>query len=84
MINILAIDTTSNLASATVAKINKSVIENYSYNENNELKTHSQKLFPIIDKSLKNINLNISDIDVYLTTNGPGSFTRHKNWYYNN
>ena len=83
MVNILSIDTTSNLASATVAKINNTTIENFSYNENNTLTTHSQKLFPIIDKSLNDINTNIKDIDIYLTTNGPGSFTRNKNRCYN-
>lgn len=74
MNNILSIDTTSNLASVTVAKIDEKT-KNISYNENNDLKTHSEKLFPLIDSSLKTSNLNISNIDTFLVTNGPGSFT---------
>ena len=84
MENILAIDTTSNLASTKVAVLNNNKITKASYNENDKLITHSEKLFPIIDKSLKDINLNINDINVCLTTNGPGSFTvsRIRSYYY--
>ena len=75
MKNILAIDTTSNLASVNVSVLDNNNILYSAYNENNKLTTHSEKLFPLIDKSLKETNLNITDIDEYLVCNGPGSFT---------
>lgn len=37
--------------------------------------THSQTLLPIIDKMLKEADINISEIDEYAITCGPGSFT---------
>lgn len=73
-INILAVDSTSNLASVTVAKYDNTCKKIY-YNENNDLKTHSEKLLPIIDKTLKEANILDKDITTYLVTNGPGSFT---------
>ena len=82
MVNLLAIDTTSNLASTTVAITDNNVIHKFSYNENNKQTTHSQKLLPVIHKSLKELSMDIKDIDVFLITNGPGSFTRYKDWSY--
>lgn len=41
----------------------------------NGKKRHSVILMPIIDSLLKNLKLDIKDIDAYAVSNGPGSFT---------
>ena len=69
--NILAIDTSSSVASASVIKDNQLVGEYVISNG----KTHSQILVPVIDDALSKLNLKIEDIDVFATTLGPGSFT---------
>ncbi|MEG1989519.1 MAG: tRNA (adenosine(37)-N6)-threonylcarbamoyltransferase complex dimerization subunit type 1 TsaB [Clostridia bacterium] len=67
---LLGIDTTGSLASV--------VIENetniYYETDTNEV-THSEKLLPLIHKTLTKSNLTINDIEVLAVTNGPGSFT---------
>lgn len=68
---ILAIDTSSPVASAAVACdgqiLGESIIRNG--------KTHSQIIVPLIDDMLKKADIPISDIDVFASTLGPGSFT---------
>lgn len=68
--NILAIDTTTKIASVTVLKGNK-IYNNYVDNEI----THSEKLLPLIDTTLNNANLTLKDISSFACINGPGSFT---------
>ena len=68
--NILAIDTTTKKANTAIAINNKIKINSID----NEI-THSEKLLPLIDASLKECNLNIKDIDILACTTGPGSFT---------
>jgi tRNA threonylcarbamoyladenosine biosynthesis protein TsaB len=41
----------------------------------NDQKTHSEKLLPLIDELLKEFKLKISDIDLFIVSVGPGSFT---------
>ena len=69
--NILALDTSSMSGSVAVGTIDK--IVNMSYLD---LKaTHSERLMPQIDTSLKAAGLDIMDIDCVAIVNGPGSFT---------
>ncbi|MEG2484709.1 MAG: tRNA (adenosine(37)-N6)-threonylcarbamoyltransferase complex dimerization subunit type 1 TsaB [Clostridia bacterium] len=68
--NILAIDTSTSVASVSLS-INETV---YTVNIDDE-KTHSQKLLPIISNILKEHNLTVLDIDNFIAGNGPGSFT---------
>ncbi len=68
---ILSFDTSNNLAS--VALIDNSEI--LSYNITKQSSQQAEKLFQLIDLSLKTANLKLSDLDLVSITNGPGSFT---------
>lgn len=68
--NILGIDTTTKSASCSILYNNKY----YTKSVSNEI-THSEKLLPIIDETLKEVNLDLDNIDLFATINGPGSFT---------
>jgi|GEM_PF-2042385 len=68
--NILGIDTTAKIASVVV----KNLDTTYVNSDINEI-THSEKLLPLIHKTLKESNTKIEDINLFATTNGPGSFT---------
>ena len=67
----LAIDTSSNICSVSILEDKNIIIENH----NNDQKTHSQKLMPLIDETLKQVNLELNDIDILACCQGPGSFT---------
>lgn len=69
---ILAIDTSTNVASAAVLEDGRLLGE---YTVNNKKKTHSQKLMVMIDTLLKDIDADIQDIDLFAAAVGPGSFT---------
>lgn len=69
--NILSIDTTTKIAAVSLKLKNNEIIEKRKENEI----THSEKLLPLIDETLKNANINLDDIDMYAILNGPGSFT---------
>lgn len=69
--NILAIDTSSSVASVAVVSDGKVLSE---YNVCNG-KTHSQIIMPMISDALDKAVLKISDVDVFATSLGPGSFT---------
>lgn len=68
---ILAADTSSNYCSAAVWK-DGSIISDISIN--NGL-VHSQMLMPVIEQALDNCGIEISQIDVFACSTGPGSFT---------
>ena len=68
---ILGIDSTATAASAAVYVDGKLLAVNFS----NTGLTHSQTLLPMIDGVLKTAGVNISDIDCFAVSNGPGSFT---------
>lgn len=68
---ILSVDTSSNVATVAVTDDEKLVCEILV----NTKKTHSQTLMPMIDSALKQSGLEISDIDLIASANGPGSFT---------
>lgn len=58
------------------ATANKNCDFNIIISENNdEEKTHSQKLMPMIDDMFKKSNLSLDDIDLLACCLGPGSFT---------
>lgn len=68
---ILAIDTSSSICSVAILEDKTVIIEKH----NNDKKTHSQKLMPLIDDILKEANLSLDDIDLLACGQGPGSFT---------
>ena len=68
---ILAIDTTSKICSVTILE-NKNVLINL---HNDDEKTHSVKLMPMVNKAFKETNLSLDDINLLVCCIGPGSFT---------
>jgi len=70
-LNILALSTTSSSGSIAIYKK-----DHISFINHLDIKvTHSERLLPQIDAGLKNSKINISDIDLVVIANGPGSFT---------
>lgn len=66
---VLALDTSS--VAASVAVMDDDVLlGEYTLNHN---KTHSQKLVPMIQQLLLNLELEPSDIDLFAVSKGPGS-----------
>ncbi len=68
--NILAIDTSTKKANVCI----KRETEIFNKSIDNEI-THSEKLLPLIDESLKEANLKLSDMNCLACCIGPGSFT---------
>jgi tRNA threonylcarbamoyladenosine biosynthesis protein TsaB len=68
---ILSFDTTNSLASVAIMVDNKLL----SYFVTEESSSQAEKLFYLINKSLKETGLLLDDIDLVSVTNGPGSFT---------
>ncbi len=68
---ILAIDTSSRICGVTILEDYK-VLINLS---NDDEKTHSVKLMPMIDEAFKSTNLSLDDISLLACCTGPGSFT---------
>ena len=69
--NILALSTTSSSGSIAIYKE-----DHISYINHLDIKiTHSERLLPQIDAGLKNSKIALSDIDLVVIANGPGSFT---------
>ena len=68
---ILALDTSSKNASVAIVEDNTVLIEL----NNNDEKTHSQKLMPMIDEAFAKANLSLDDVDLIACGLGPGSFT---------
>lgn len=68
---ILAIDTSSNVASAAVLEDDR-LLGEYTMNHK---KTHSQKIMVMIEELLRDLELDIKDIDLFAAASGPGSFT---------
>ncbi len=68
---ILAIDTSSKICSVSILEDKNVIIEKH----NDDEKTHSQKLMPLIDEILKQANLTLDNIDLLACSQGPGSFT---------
>lgn len=72
--NILAIDTTSKKASVSILKENNDNSNIFTNTVDNDI-THSEKLMPLIDNTLRESQLNLNDIDLLACILGPGSFT---------
>lgn len=68
---ILAVDTSSNVASVAIVEDEKLICECIL---NNKL-THSQTLMPMIDEVFKKSEIKPDDIDLFAVSYGPGSFT---------
>ena len=68
---ILAIDTSSKICSVTIFEDTNPIIEL----QNDDEKTHSVKLMPMVDKAFNETNLTLDDIDLLVCSLGPGSFT---------
>lgn len=68
---ILAITTSSRICSVAVLEDKDTIIEKHIDDGN----THSQKLMPMIEETLKECNLTLADFDLYTCSVGPGSFT---------
>lgn len=69
--NILAIDTAALTATAAVLS-GETLLGEISTTTS---LTHSQTIMPMIDELLKKVNMDISDIDIFACSEGPGSFT---------
>lgn len=68
---ILGLDTSTMTASCAVIDENE-VLGEYSIDQD---RGHAENLVPMIEEIMKNINLDIEDIDLYVVALGPGSFT---------
>lgn len=69
--NILSIDTSSNLCAIAVNKDINLIKENIL----NDTKNHSEKIMPVIAQTLEESNLSLNDMDLIVCDKGPGSFT---------
>jgi len=70
-LKILGIDTTNKIASVAVYENERLLGEKFS----DDQKTHSEKVLPIVDELLKEINISIQEIEQFVVCTGPGSFT---------
>ena len=68
---ILAIETSGHACGAAVAEDGRIVSEIYL----DDSFTHSTKLMPMVDEALKLAGTDISEIELFAVTTGPGSFT---------
>lgn len=73
---ILAVDTSSKNCSVSIVEVDndknfKIIVED----NNNDERTHSVKLMPMIDNIFKSSNLTLDNIDLLACCLGPGSFT---------
>jgi len=68
---VLGVDSSSNAATAAVVCDGELLCE---YTQNQK-KTHSVKMLPMIESMLNDLEISIGDIDVFACGIGPGSFT---------
>ena len=68
---ILGVESSAVSAGAALVKDNKLLSESYL----NVGLTHSETLMPLIDSVITSAKADISDIDVFAVSTGPGSFT---------
>lgn len=69
--NILAVDTSSKFLTIALSSEDK-IIAEYSIDSRT---THSEKLMPGIESLLKEANISVDDIDLFVVSKGPGSYT---------
>ncbi|HCF64937.1 MAG TPA: tRNA (adenosine(37)-N6)-threonylcarbamoyltransferase complex dimerization subunit type 1 TsaB [Clostridiales bacterium] len=70
-LKILSIDTSSKICTVCIYEDNNVLIEL----NNDDERTHSQKLMPMIQKAFESVNLTLNDINLIACAKGPGSFT---------
>jgi len=68
---ILAADTTAKTATAAISRDKECI----ALVQKTEAITHSEIMLPEIDRLLQQSKLNLSDIDIFAISSGPGSFT---------
>lgn len=68
---ILSIDTASDLCTVAVLEEKKCIKEIIV----NDARNHSEKIMPVIEQALKETNLDLKDINLFVCDKGPGSFT---------
>ena len=68
---ILAVDSTATTASVAICEDARLLAE-YTVSNGN---THSETLLPMIESALRTLGLSVSDIELFATSAGPGSFT---------
>ncbi|GFN35045.1 tRNA (adenosine(37)-N6)-threonylcarbamoyltransferase complex dimerization subunit type 1 TsaB [Tepidimicrobium xylanilyticum] len=68
---VLAVDTSTVIATCAVLD-EENLLGEFSLNQNFG---HSENLVPMVKTLLENLNLKVSDIDLYAVATGPGSFT---------
>lgn len=68
---ILAVESSAMVAAVAVAEEDRLMGEFLLDHK----KTHSQQLMPLVEDILKNLDLELSDIDLFGVSKGPGSFT---------
>ena len=68
---VLGLDTSTMMTTCAVLD-DENLLGEYSLNQD---MTHSENLVPMIKEILDNLNLEVSDIDLYGVSIGPGSFT---------
>lgn len=68
---VLGIDTSTRVATISIID-EEGVIGEYSLSKD---MSHSEKLMPMVEEVLKNIDLKVKDIDLFAVGLGPGSFT---------
>jgi tRNA threonylcarbamoyladenosine biosynthesis protein TsaB len=72
LINYILSADTSGKTAAIALLDNEKIIASYTINTG---LTHSQKLLPLIEQMLVTVGVDISEIDCFAISNGPGSFT---------
>lgn len=68
---LLAIETSGKICAVALLEDENIILEKIIEDEN----THSVKLMPLIDEVLKEANVKLKDIDLFVCDKGPGSFT---------
>ncbi len=68
---ILALDTSTQAATVAIAQ-DRHVLTEVMLDHN---RTHSQKILPLVERALGDVELDIADMDVFAVGIGPGSFT---------
>ena len=69
--NILAIDTSTMISTVTIAN-DSEILGDFNVNQQ---KTHSESLVPMIETLLELLGMEFKDIDEFVISKGPGSFT---------
>lgn len=71
----LGIDSSAVSASAAICEINGGEKKIKAYGSINAAITHSETLVPLMESLLKSAHIQLSEIDCFAVSNGPGSFT---------